>query len=255
MSEIRKFRRAKLGRTEKLFLIVISRELTSAYRISADIKNGYIITSEGIISADIKPMAYKNVRKTVKRLYSLGLIDQVEGNFKRNAKMYKLTTKGLIEQLLDVNPLLPDVFEVYKDDPIIQTLIYQYFELETIKEFETVPLMQFRRYLRSCCEAILNALDIHRYEANFIKRNTPPKSEHKVDDHDYLLPDYVNEAIKNEAKKYVFEIVKMSKDENPYQNGPNSNLYPRQALLKDSKFIDLLQEIRKEFDDGCKNYI
>lgn len=40
----------------------------------------------------------------------------------------------------------------------------------------------------------------------------------------------MNEAIKNEAKNYVFEIVKMLKDENPYQTGPNSNLYPRLIL-------------------------
>ena len=142
----------------------------------------------------------------------------------------KLTTKGLIEQLLDVHPLLPDVFEVSKDHPIIQTLVYQYFELETIEKFETIPLTQFRRYLRSCCEAILNALDIHRYEANFFKRNEPPKSELKVDDHDDLLPDYMNEAIKNEAKKYVFEIVKMSKDEN------HIKLVPIQIFIQGKHF-------------------
>ena len=58
------------------------------------------------------------------------------------------------------------------------------------------------------------------------------------------------------VKNFVFRIVNMSKDEDPYRSDQNdSNLFPRRSLLQDKKFIHLLNEIKNDFDKGCKNYL
>jgi len=256
ISQLSNYKKLQLGSTEKLFLSIICIEPASAYRIAGRLKNGFIDTPVGIVTADIKPMAYKNVHKRVIRLYSLGLIEKIEGNFTRNAKNYKLTTKGLLEQLLDANPLLPDIFDVYRSNPVIETLIYQYFEFETIASFEELPLVYLRNYLRRCCEAVLSRLDVHRYETNFIERSGVSNFELKLKQHDSHLPGSIDKTIRQEAKNFVFEIVIISKDEDPYVSDKNyRNIFPRQALVKDKRFIGLLQEIKNDFKNGCRNYL
>ena len=136
----------------------------------------------------------------------------------------------------------------------LQTLVYQYFEFETIERFEDLSLVQLRQYLRRCCEAILSALDAYRHQMNFLKDSPLSNNENSVKHHDGF-PIYLSEAIKNEAKKFVFDIVNMSKDENPYSNNSNSNFYPRQVLLKDNRFLRTLQGLKKDFDGGSKNFL
>jgi hypothetical protein len=263
ISVFRNYKEIQLGRTESLFLSVISFEPISAYGISILLKraNGnsglnspYINLQEGIMTTDVSPMAYKNVHKRIKRLSTLKLIEKIEGNFKRNAIMYKLTSRGIFQRLLDLYPLTPDIINIYKNDPIIETLIYQYFELETIKKFETIPMSMLRRYLRRCCGAILNTLNSFHYEERFIEKSRTPKFEIMLREHKKLLPTYIEGTIEYEAKNFIFELVNISKDEDPYQDN-QSTIFPRQALLKDKKFTRFLQEIKDDFEKGLRNYI
>jgi hypothetical protein len=251
MSQISNYEGVVLGKTEKLFLYLISLEPTSVYKISIGLKGGRIIIDDMILTTGIQKMAYKNVHKRVKRLQKMGLIQELEGNFERNAKMYELTSDGLFERLLDPFPILPDIVNLYGKSPIIETLVYQFFKVETISRFESIPLAQLRLYLRKCCQTILSTLDIHRYESEKIREWRQSNSKDHLD----LLDSYLDESIKKEAQKFVFEIVNMSKSENPYQPDPNLNIFPRQALLEDNLFLSLLQEIKNDFDHGCKNFL
>jgi hypothetical protein len=66
----------------------------------------------------------------------------------------------------------------------------------------------------------------------------------------------LDDTIQNEAKKFAFEIVNMSKYEDPYESGNDYQyLFPRQALLKDDRFLHMLREIKKDFDDGSRNFL
>jgi hypothetical protein len=48
----------------------------------------------------------------------------------------------------------------------------------------------------------------------------------------------------------------MSKYEDPYESGNDYQyLFPRQALLKDDRFLHMLREIKKDFDDGSRNFL
>jgi hypothetical protein len=254
ISEIHNYKKLELGKTERIFLHIISMEPTSAYRISVGLRNGFIWINEGMLSTGINSMAYKNVHKRIKRLCDLGLIEQIHGNFKRKAKMYELAPRGLFERLLDDTPSPPDIVYLYRNYPIIETLIYQYFELETIKNFDLIALVELKRYLKKCCNEILNVLETYRYEEKFFEKWR--ETDIHIGENHNVFATHLDETIKNEVKNFVFKIVNMSKDEDPYRSDQNdSNLFPRRLLLQDKKFIHLLNEIKHDFDKGCKNYL
>jgi hypothetical protein len=254
ISEIYNYKTLALGGTEKIFLHIISKEPTSVYRISAGLKNGSITIGDSMLITGINSMAYKNVHKRIKRLCALGLIEEIHGNFKRNAKMYALTPRGLFERLLDDFPIPPDIVYLYRNYPVIETLIYQYFELETIENFSDFALVELKRYLKKCCDEILKMLAMYRYNRNFFEKWR--ESHIPMRENDDEFTSFLDDTIKSEVKNFVFKIVNRSKDEDPYRNNPDdSKFFPRQALLKDKKFMRLLQEIKKDFDNGCKNFL
>lgn len=116
-------------------------------------------------------MSYKNVHKRVKRLETLGLIEQIpERRSKEREIKYKLTSRGLFEELLDFP--WPDFSQkdptdnvvvlplVYKDDIILQTILYQYFDLETVKKImEIFGDLFFNGFIMNCCEGIQEIAD------------------------------------------------------------------------------------------------
>jgi hypothetical protein len=82
--------------------------------------------------------------------------------------------------------------------------------------------------------------------------------------------------IRNEIKNFVFQIISMSRirsrfildyHEPEYQNlrviGADvdeedenyTGLFPKPALRKDRKFLKLLEEIKKDFDKGHKDFV
>ena len=83
-------------------------------------------------------MSYKNVFTTIQRLVELGLLEAVEGRFKRNAIKYKLTTRGLFKRLA-LNgwfAIHPIIWYNYRENIILQqTVLYRFFETRTIWNF------------------------------------------------------------------------------------------------------------------------
>ena len=141
-----------LGEVESLFLLL------------------YSAHHKGLTAYDIflylqkqkRPMGYPNVLKRVKRLQELRLIELVQGEFMRKAKKYKVTTRGLFQSLLE-HGFEPRTLELYKDNIILNTILYQFFETTTIRKFVTLPRdVALRDYIRSCCEKILKKLDKFR---------------------------------------------------------------------------------------------
>ena len=135
-----------IGGTEELFLkFFANSESYSAYQI-------YIKMEKG--------MAYKNVHTRVKRLLELNLITQIEGEFKKGAKFYKISPYGLIHY---ISYIITENhrFIIYNlDNPVMQYLLLQIFEKDTVnyfwnlKEFHSREIMQ---YLHDCCYITRNA--------------------------------------------------------------------------------------------------
>ena len=143
ISEVINYQRITLGEREQYFILLFGQRSFSAYELFSFLKN-----------RTGSPMAYKNVHNRIKRLVALGLLEQQEGDFKRNAIKYKLTSRGLFENLSMVNIPHPYVWVDYRDNIIMQTLLFQYFEVATIIKINQAGYLPasnlVARYLRKC---------------------------------------------------------------------------------------------------------
>jgi DNA-binding PadR family transcriptional regulator len=146
-SIISKYQPTNLGDVESLFLIKIAGGPKSAYSLFSQLKS------------QSKPMAYRNVHKRLKRLEELKFIEQEkeEQKFKRNAIYYKLTTFGLF-YILSKHPISweKDLLIKYREDIILKTLLYPYFEENTIENCGFMLRWLIAQYLRDCCNITLD---------------------------------------------------------------------------------------------------
>jgi hypothetical protein len=251
MSEIWPYRKMPLGDTEAYFIGAISVSEKSAYDIFLGLRN---LTLE-----KKNLMAYKNVHKRIKTLEKLALIEPVEGKFRRNAIKYRLTPYGLFQRLLtssspfDYTP--PSVLEPYmKKNPVMQTILYQYFEEETVKAFldSQTYSMLLADYLRETCEVILRKLE----EWRLVHTKISPMMNYGMD-----------EVITIKAKNFITQIViflaraEYSKLDITQDRSPEEQVMGDEyvnvirTLAKDQKFIKLLMKMRDEFGGGCEIFL
>jgi hypothetical protein len=254
MSEIANYRRIVLGQREEQFLKMIAeREGRSAYSIYSELNDGE--TDHGkarklpeLQTAHMDAMSYKNVHKRIKRLEFLGLIEQIfDGKQKGKEIKYRLTSRGLFQQFLGFqwrgSPGLP---LNCKDDIILQTILYRYFQLETVKKLiEIFGSGLFDSFITKCCEAIQWRVDGLLTELELDRRLTIASMFHP-ENHNGK---YIEEMIRNEAKNLVHEIVRESAKDR------YKGYFPSPVLMRDEKFKDLLEEIKVEFNRAYKNLV
>jgi hypothetical protein len=175
--EISKFpnRNAKLGFAA---MQILKRFLLSDATSSYDVFN--YLKSKG------KPtMAYKNVNRWVRKLLSLNLIEKSQTESRYGAKYYRLTTGGIFHILYEFKDLVVEdgnnqrFFKIYHNNIIFKTLLYPYFDLETVLQRSTELL----EYLGRCCEVTDKALrrlkqeKPHEHELLAVWNYTPGKAD------------------------------------------------------------------------------
>jgi len=265
-SEVISYNRISLGKTENYFLMLFLYDDLSAYDIFQELKKVHKNKPKKVVNK----MAYKNVHKRVKRLLALGLIEEIKKKFARNAKKYRLTNRGLFQMILSGNFYsvaiqLTDKRFNFGDNIIIKTILYRFIEVETIRKFFTLFRLVFlARYLRRCCEVIQEKVDRFRLLSSQYKNQN--------------FSTEVESLIDTEAKKFIFDIIRFSdikyakfqafKDnysdpmeitdsyDEMHKDDPNYNsLFPKAALINDKKFIKSLEEVKRDFDKGSKDYL
>ncbi len=226
-----------------------------------------------------RTMTYPGVLKSIKSLEELGLIEQDgDGKGKRSAIMYKLTSLGLFRRLLSNSFVNINEVDKYRDDTILQTILYQFFEPETINKFhdERRGVLLYD-YLKKCCQAISIWLNINRISK---------MSSDDLSDEMELQVTEVDKLIKNEAEKFAFQITRnapitiksllpawrtnpdtytrrqegkprlmLSHPSKVYvepEDPDRKYLYPKAALASDRKFRGILEETKKDFDEGYR---
>jgi DNA-binding PadR family transcriptional regulator len=246
-----------LGKTERRFLGIIAVSDESAYRLCAYLKKGE------------EPISYKNVRKTLLSLLSKGLIEETGEKLPHGAKKYRLTQHGLFQCLLNVRTIPRLLKKEYQNSLLMKNILYQFFDTDTISEFLTIPRIQYIGvYLNNCCKAILKkVVEFH---------------DSKFDDKIYFLFDDMNRVVREEILHLVFEIVISSNlktidfvlatddqverqrlrynvGEDDVRQGQDNKhlltLFPNMKLKNDNKFMKIFGELKKDFDEGCMNFI
>jgi hypothetical protein len=110
-------------------------------------------------------MAYKNVHKRIKQLHSLNLIEKVDKESIRdpleesihNPTYYRLTTGGVFHLIYKEKSFLSNMsgkkmFQNYSENIIFKTLLYPYFEKETVSKINMLMIFsEILNYLNKCC--------------------------------------------------------------------------------------------------------
>lgn len=184
-----------------------------------------------------KPMGYPNVLKRVKRLEELGILERLDAG-RRGAIPYRLTTRGLLERLLlggnkiDITILLD-----HKKNTLLQSILYRYFEEDTIKELRRNEYSKAREcfgdYLKDCCETILNFIESYR-------KNLP---DYKIFEEAGSIG--LEGRIQYWVENLIHLIVNLSVDDK----------FPEARLRSDIRFTSLLKNMIDRFNLRCRRFI
>jgi hypothetical protein len=251
ISQIINFQEVTLGNTQIESLTSIMRgSNNSAYKIASQIRSE-------------RPIAYKNIRKTLGRLRELKLIHIMEGDFPRKAKNYELTTYGLFYLLLkgDIGVLSTSVLEKYQDNIVFQDLVYPFFEKNTFLHGTLSLKIAIQGYLKRCCQETLIRLEMIR-------------SIEDPDKKDWFIEQLGLELERN-ARMLVFEM--MTRENEVNRNHWSIELIDRtendteewseekwkfrdsvetiKVLSGDNKFVQLLKIVREQFEIGCQKIL
>ena len=147
----------------------------------------------------------------------------------------------------------PELLIKYKDNIMLKTLLYPYFEEETIKHCTARFYSAITQYLRECCQTTLHALENTKSTSNIEDRGMQAKQlEFDLEWH---------------IKALGFKLVVMYNESNMLITNPDlSNDNARIALYevenemktllsKDDKFMGLTLALKKEFEDGYKELV
>lgn len=248
ISEVSKYKRVQLGNTEKYFLneIIVGGQ-KSAYNLFSILKSHSVRNS----------MEYKNVYKRVKRLQELNLIEEAEdaGNnnkSKRGSIYYKLTSFGLFyviaELVQDLSVNLREILGRYGDSIIFESLLYPYFEKDTLMHASTRLYFAIIQYLQECCYTTLKMCDSIQAGARTIAEENKDASikQLEVDLQWYVRSLAFKLVTKND--EFYRHITLTSEDRiKIYDHSQRASI---SILTKDKRFMQLLKMVAKEFEDG-----
>ena len=188
---------------------------------------------------------------TVSRLLGLKLLTEKKGLILRGMRKYQLTSTGLFYVLTETVSYPPSLLKKYSDDPILKTLLFQYFEVDTIASSTARFYSIIAQYLKQCCRTTLNWLE-----------DTQNSDEERKNKMMNLL---LLELALN-AKLLALRIIIMYSDSTILSLTPKSKTGDpdvayyelesnmKEILAKDSKFIEHLHKTNADFKSGYKEF-
>ena len=140
--------------------------------------------------------------------------------------------------------------ELYKEDVLLQTILYRYFEFETIKEFQEGAFALLGAYISKCCDYMQKGFE---HYTDWQEQEKLKQSLYIYDKK--LLAGDIDQAIKREIKNFVFQIITLSNSEGlTNREGYPPGIFPIGTLNNDKKFTEIFEDITSEFNEGCKNF-
>jgi hypothetical protein len=104
--------------------------------------------------------ASKYEQSTARRLQEMKLIQSIEGKFLSGSTSYRLTEKGIFCALSKLEEYPPALLIRYSDSTVLQTLLYQFFEVQTIKRCTASLYAEITRYLKACSTRTISSLEL-----------------------------------------------------------------------------------------------
>lgn len=186
------------------------------------------------------PISYKNTHQWIQKLYSLGVIEEIFGNYARGARFYRISTGGWLQLILDYtlgSTWYEQALVKYYDQNIFfKTFILPYFEIDTVK---TLKWLGLHLYLRDCCEATILYLE-EVQDRDWLSTKIHSEEEFKIWDIDL--------EVKVFFYKLIVEIVEKLSIYNRYYPRARKELID--TLSRDKKFLEAIKVVRNDFDSS-----
>jgi len=188
---------------------------------------------------------------TVSRLLGLKLLTEKKGLILRGMRKYQLTSTGLFYVLTETVSYPPSLLKKYSDDPILKTLLFQYFEVDTIASSTARFYSIITQYLKQCCRTTLNWLE---------------DTQNSDEDRKNKMMNFLLLELALNAKLLALRIIIMYSDSTILSLTPKSKTGDpdvayyelesnmKEILAKDSKFIEHLHKTNAEFKSGYKEF-
>ena len=188
---------------------------------------------------------------TVSRLLGLKLLTEKKGLILRGMRKYQLTSTGLFYVLTETVSYPPSLLKKYSDDPILKTLLFQYFEVDTIASSTARFYSIITQYLKQCCRTTLNWLE---------------DTQNSDEDRKNKMMNFLLLELALNAKLLALRIIIMYSDSTVLSLTPKSKTGDpdvayyelennmKEILVKDSKFIEHLHRTNADFKSGYKEF-
>jgi len=188
---------------------------------------------------------------TITKLLGLKLLNEKKGLILRGMRKYQLTSTGLFYVLSETRNYPPSLLKKCSNDPILLTLLYQYFEVDTIASSTARFYSIITQYLKQCCRITLN----------WLEDTQNSNEEHKKQMMNHLLFE-----LELNAKLLALRIIVMYSDSNilsltpKSETGDSESAYyelesnMKEILGKDNKFVELLHKTDADFKNGYKEF-
>ena len=188
---------------------------------------------------------------TVSRLLGLKLLTEKKGLILRGMRKYQLTSTGLFYVLTETVSYPPSILKKYSDDPILKTLLFQYFEVDTIASSTARFYSIITQYLKQCCRTTLNWLE---------------DTQNSNEDRKNKMMNFLLLELALNAKLLALRIIIMYSDSTILSLTPKSKTGDpdvayyelesnmKEILAKDSKFIEHLHRTNADFKSGYKEF-
>jgi hypothetical protein len=230
-----KYKKVEVNEQEKALLFRIMNDLDLTGQLGS-----YLKFRDKDHSVEIQSVAV--------RLISQGLLEEKKSRLLRGLRRYKLTSLGIFYVLSETRSYSPILLKKYKEDPVLLTLLYTYFEYDTINSSTARLYSVITQYLRQCCKTTSYWLE------DVGSRNDA---------------DYINEVTRGlaielewNAKALGFKIAIMYIESNILSLNPKSvsgdasvayydlERNMKETLSKDKKFMSFLNNVYKELGEG-----
>jgi hypothetical protein len=188
---------------------------------------------------------------TVSRLLGLKLLTEKKGLILRGMRKYQLTSTGLFYVLTETVSYPPSLLKKYSDDPILKTLLFQYFEVDTIASSTARFYSIITQYLKQCCRTTLNWLE---------------DTQNSDEDRKNKMMNLLLLELALNAKLLALRIIIMYSDSTILSLTPKSKTGDpdvayyelesnmREILIKDGRFTDHLHKTNADFKSGYKEF-
>ncbi|HET7147811.1 MAG TPA: hypothetical protein VFI73_04860 [Candidatus Nitrosopolaris sp.] len=206
----------------------------------------------------------KDEQDAVTRLRESNLVEEVQSkkkSFLGREIVYALTTSGLFHIFSKPLSYPPQLLIRYQDNIILSALLFPYFEVDTIERSTARFYFMITQYLQECCRTTLNRIDA-------IKRSTsnPPEMDPSNQKRQVEL---LESDLRLHAKVIAFKlgvahsestILAMANSDGAATDSSRVALYDLESsmktvLSKDRKFMQLLKEVQKDFENGYKELV